>query len=136
MAVPITAAMQNAIAQNYIAILGRNPDPSGFAFWVQTYADANATPAALTAITNGFGNSVEFRETYAGKDTSTAIGLMYQNVLLRAADAGGLAYWTNYANNLISSGLPSGLPAKACACGGMPPKGLDRSRLSCMALVH
>ena len=69
MAVPITAAMQNQIAQNYIAILGRNPDPSGFSFWVQTYADANGTAAALTSITNGFGNSAEFKATYAGHNT-------------------------------------------------------------------
>jgi len=104
MAVAITAAMQNQIAQNYIAILGRNPDPLGFAFWVQTYADANGTPAALTSITNGFGNSAEFKATYAGDTTQVAVGKLYQNVLLRAADAGGLAYWTNYANGLISSG--------------------------------
>lgn len=104
MAVAITTAMQNQIAQNYIAILGRNPDPAGFAFWVQTYADANATPAALIAITNGFGNSAEFKATYASDTTEVAVGKLYQNVLLRAADAGGLAYWTNYANGLISSG--------------------------------
>jgi hypothetical protein len=104
MAVPITLAMQNQIAQNYIAILGRNPDPSGFSFWVQTYADANGTAAALTSITNGFGNSAEFKATYTGDSTSVAVGKLYQNVLLRAADADGLAYWTAYANNLISSG--------------------------------
>jgi hypothetical protein len=104
MAVAITTAMQNQIAQNYIAILGRNPDPAGFAFWVQTYADANGTAAALTSITNGFGNSAEFKATYASDTTSVAVGKLYQNVLLRAADAGGLAYWTNYADNLIKSG--------------------------------
>lgn len=104
MATQITPAMQNAIAQNYIAILGRNPDPAGFKFWVDVYANADATPAALTSITNGFGNSAEFRGTYGGMSTESAISLMYTNVLLRAADAGGLAYWTNYANNLISSG--------------------------------
>jgi hypothetical protein len=104
MAVAITTAMQNQIAQNYIAILGRNPDPAGFAFWVNTYATADATPAALVAITNGFGNSQEFRETYGQRTTSEAVALLYQNVLLRAADAGGLAYWTAYANNLITTG--------------------------------
>ena len=104
MAVAITTAMQNQIAQNYIAILGRNPDPAGFSFWVQTYADANGTPAALTSITNGFGNSAEFRGTYSSLTTSDAIALMYQNVLLRPADAGGLAYWTGIANALIAGG--------------------------------
>jgi len=104
MAVAITTAMQNQIAQNYIAILGRNPDPAGFSFWVQTYADANGTPAALTSITNGFGNSAEFRGTYAGLTTNDAVALMYQNVLLRAADAPGLTYWAGIANGLIARG--------------------------------
>jgi hypothetical protein len=104
MTVPVTSAMQNLIAQNYIAILGRNPDPTGFSFWVNTLADANNTPAAQTSIVNGFGNSAEFRATYAGLGTESAVGLLYQNVLLRPADAGGLAYWTAYANNLITSG--------------------------------
>jgi S-layer protein len=104
MAVPITSTMQNQIAQNYIAILGRNPEAGGFNFWVNTYADAGGTPAALTSITNGFGNSAEFRGTYGGLSTEAAIALMYQNVLLRAADAGGLAYWTGIANNLIAKG--------------------------------
>jgi len=104
MAVQITAAMQNQIAQNYIAIQGRNPDPAGFSFWTKQLADANNTAAAQIAVVNGFGDSTEFRQTYAGLTTSAAITLLYQNVLLRAPDAGGLAYWTGIANGLIASG--------------------------------
>ena len=104
MAVQITAAMQNQVAQNYIAILGRNPDPQGFSFWVNQLADANNTASAQTAIVNGFGNSQEFRSTYASLSTSAAVTLLYQNVLLRAPDAGGLTYWTGIANGLIASG--------------------------------
>jgi S-layer protein len=104
MAVQITTAMQNMIAQNYLAILGRNPDPSGFSYWVQTLADNNNTVAAQTAIVNGFGNSSEFRSVYASLNTTQAVTLLYNNVLLRAPDSGGLTYWSNYANNLIASG--------------------------------
>jgi hypothetical protein len=76
MAVQITPAMQNQIAQNYLALLGRNPDPTGFSF----------------------------RSTYSARTTSSAVSLLYQNVLLRAPDSSGLTYWTNYANTLIANG--------------------------------
>ena len=104
MATQITTAMQNQIAQNYIAILGRNPDSAGFSFWVNQLADANNTPTAQTAIVNGFGNSTEFRSTYASLSTTAAVTLLYNNVLLRAPDSGGLTFWSNYANSLITSG--------------------------------
>ncbi|MEI7494621.1 MAG: DUF4214 domain-containing protein, partial [Alphaproteobacteria bacterium] len=102
--VQITPAMQNQIAQNYLALLGRNPDSPGFSFWMKQLSDANNTPAAQLAIVNGFGNSAEFRSTYGALTTSAAVALLYQNVLLRAPDAGGLASWTAYANNLIANG--------------------------------
>ena len=102
MATQITTAMQNQIAQNYIAILGRNPDSAGFSFWVNQLADANNTPTAQTAIVNGFGNSSEFRSTYAALGTTAAVTLLYNNVLLRAPDSGGLTFWSNYANSLIT----------------------------------
>ena len=69
MAVQISAAIQNTIAQDYIAILGRNPDPAGFSFWVNTLANNNNTTAAQTAIAQGFGDSTEFRSTYGALTT-------------------------------------------------------------------
>jgi len=106
MSVPVTTAMQNSIANLYIAILGRNPEPAGFAYWVDAYANANATQSSLNSIAMAFGKSPEFIGTYGGRPTQDAVALMYQNVLNRTADTAGLAYWTNYANNLINGSVP------------------------------
>lgn len=103
MAVPVNSTIQSQIANLYISILGRNPEPLGFAYWVDTLANNNGTTAALNAITLGFSNSPEFTATYGGQTTSAAVGLMYTNVLNRAADAGGLAYWTNVANTYMTA---------------------------------
>jgi len=43
MAVPLTSAMQTQIANLYISILGRNPDPVGFGYWCDSYANARHT---------------------------------------------------------------------------------------------
>jgi S-layer protein len=103
MAVPVSTTIQNQIANLYIAILGRNPEPVGFGYWCETLANNNGTQAALNAITVGFGNSPEFNATYGGQTTSAAITLMYNNVLNRAPDAGGLAYWTTQYNTILAT---------------------------------
>lgn len=104
MAVPVTTTIQNQIANLYIAILGRNPEPAGFGYWCDTLANNGGTQAALNAITIGFGKSPEFIGTYGGQTTSAAITLMYNNVLNRAPDANGLSYWTAQYNSYIAQG--------------------------------
>ena len=106
MSVPVTTAMQNSIANLYIAILGRNPEPAGFSYWVDVYANNNATTNALNSIAMAFGKTPEFIGTYGGRPTQDAVALMYQNILNRAPDAQGLAYWTTFANNLINGSVP------------------------------
>jgi len=108
MALPITAAMQTSIANLYISILGRNPDPVGFGYWVDTYANANATPAALNSIASGFGKSPEFTGIYSGKTPTDAVGLMYNNILGRTGNADGVTYWSGVATTLINGGMSTG----------------------------
>ena len=108
MAVPLTTAMQTQIANLYISILGRNPDPVGFGYWCDVYANANGTQAALDAIASGFGKSPEFTGIYSGQTTANAVALMYNNILGRTQDAGGAAYWTGIANGYITSGRTVG----------------------------
>lgn len=103
-AVPVTTTIQNQIANLYIAILGRNPEPAGFGYWCDTLANNGGTQAALNAITVGFGKSPEFIGTYGGQTTSAAITLMYNNVLNRAPDANGLAYWTTQYSAYLAQG--------------------------------
>jgi hypothetical protein len=100
----VTTATQTTIANLYISILGRNPEPAGFGFWCDRLADNGNTTAAAANIARGFANSPEFIATYGGQTTSQAMTLMYNNVLNRAPDAGGLAFWVAQANALIANG--------------------------------
>ena len=100
----ITSATQTTVANLYISILGRNPEPAGFGYWCEQLADNGNTQAAINQIAFGFARSPEFIATYGGRTTAQAVTLMYNNVLDRAPDAGGLAYWTDYANKLIAAG--------------------------------
>jgi len=100
----ITTAIQNTIAQDYISILGRNPDSAGFGYWTNALANAGGTTAANTAIVNGFSIAPEFVAIYGGQTTAGAVNLMYNNILGRNADATGSTYWQGVANALIASG--------------------------------
>ena len=73
----------------YQTTLDRDPDTGGFANW--TGALANGT--ALATVVAGFVNSPEFQNTYGALSNPGFVELLYQNVLGRAADAGGLANW-------------------------------------------
>ena len=75
----------------YGAALGRTPDSGGEHAWTQ----ALQSGTALSAIAQEFLSSQEFATLY-GSSTSNAafVGLLYQNVLGRAADPAGLNGWT------------------------------------------
>ena len=108
MAVALTTAMQTQIANLYISIMGRNPDPVGFGYWCDAYANANGTQAALDSIASGFGKSPEFTSIYSGQTTAAAVGLMYNNILGRTQDSAGATYWTGVVNSYIAAGKTSG----------------------------
>ncbi|MEC3862688.1 DUF4214 domain-containing protein [Mesobacterium sp. TK19101] len=74
----------------YRATLDRDPDRGGFLDWIDRLADG--TPLVNTV--TGFVNSQEFQNTYGALTNAQFVELLYQNVLGRAADAGGLADWT------------------------------------------
>lgn len=75
----------------YEAAFGRDPDEAGLRF----HADALAEGRSPTALAGDFAASPEFEERY-GDDPSDAFftELLYANALGRAADADGLAFWT------------------------------------------
>lgn len=95
------AANQIAVSELYVALLGRNPDQSGYAFWVNQMNSGTSQ----TTLANEFAYQPEFYNTYAQQTTTTAVSDFYTNVFGRPADAGGLTFWSNYANNLISEGV-------------------------------
>src|SRR5471030_2846220 len=74
----------------YQATFNRTPDLPGFSFWIY----ANRHGHDIYDIGNGFILSNEF-VTNNGANTNNAafINIMYENVLHRTGDAGGVAWW-------------------------------------------
>ncbi|HEY5801969.1 MAG TPA: DUF4214 domain-containing protein, partial [Burkholderiaceae bacterium] len=76
----------------YQAAFDRKPDAGGLGFWISELDHG----AQMTAVARGFIDSSEFRTLYGSSlDNSGFVREMYQNVLHRAPDAGGLNFWIN-----------------------------------------
>ena len=81
-----------SIYRLYQAGLGRVPDQDGLNYWLGTLQQG----APLTALADSFLASNEFTARFgADLSHSTFVTQIYQNVLGRAPDAGGLQYWTS-----------------------------------------
>ena len=78
----------------YQTALNRAPDAAGLQSWI----DALHSGQSLGQVTSGFLNSPEFLATYGALNNTQFTTLLYDNVLHRAPDAGGLAYWVNLLN--------------------------------------
>ncbi len=73
----------------YQAAFNRAPDKPGLAYWIGQ-ADSNVS---LTNIASSFVASTEFVSTYGNLGNHQFVDQLYQNVLHRAGEAAGLAYW-------------------------------------------
>ena len=79
----------------YQAAFNRTPDTGGLSFWTHGL-DVGID---ILAISQGFVNSAEFKQVYGANPTNAhIIDLFYQNVLGRAGEPGGVAYWLNALN--------------------------------------
>lgn len=78
-----------AVARLYDAALDRRPDGGGLATW-SARLDAGAS---LRDVAAQFIASPEFQARYGGLDAAGFVRAMYQNVLDRPGDEGGVAYW-------------------------------------------
>ncbi|MGI9350057.1 MAG: DUF4214 domain-containing protein, partial [Rhizobiaceae bacterium] len=76
----------------YQAALDRTPDGDGLEYWSSRLLDGTET---ILTVANGFVTSTEFVTTYGSLDDTQFVNLLYNNVLDREADAGGLAAWLN-----------------------------------------
>jgi SpoIID/LytB domain protein len=75
----------------YTAYFLRAPDAGGFAYWTN---ELNAG-RSLASISGYFAGSPEFVGRYGQLGHSDFVDLIYTNVLGRAPDAGGKAYWVD-----------------------------------------
>src|SRR5690606_28974534 len=74
----------------------RQPDQQGFDHWF----GARARGAGLSDIAYSFAAGREFQQRYGNLSHAQFVDLVYRNVLCRAGEAAGKAYWTQ----LLASG--------------------------------
>jgi Domain of unknown function (DUF4214)/RTX calcium-binding nonapeptide repeat (4 copies) len=92
---------QAQAARIYDTFFDRVPDREGLRFWHKALANGYD----LHDIADSFMTSPEFQVTYAGTDNRGFVAKLYENVLDRAGEPGGLAFW--------SGNLDAGLASRA-----------------------
>jgi hypothetical protein len=95
-----TGSAEN-VARLYMATLGRAPDVPGLQFWAGQMDNAHVP---LSDIATSFTNSPEFIQDYGTLSNNAFVQQLYQNVLGRPADTGGLQFW----GNQLASGASRG----------------------------
>ena len=84
------------IARTYLGILTRDPDHAGFRAWLEVLLDG----MSREQIVQFFLDSGEFKAKFGSNLTDAEfVDKMYTNVLLRAADTGGLNAWVGVLNS-------------------------------------
>jgi len=82
-------ARMGGLARSYRAYFLRDPDQSGLDYWFRKVNAGWST----TQVSDFFATSGEFQSRYGALDNGAFVDLIYQNVLNRAPDAAGRAYW-------------------------------------------
>ncbi|EPX84474.1 protein of unknown function/Hemolysin-type calcium-binding repeat (2 copies) [Rubellimicrobium thermophilum DSM 16684] len=86
----LEAKWSDEVYRLYGAVFDREPDAGGFAHW----AEALAGGRPYLSVVQGFTASREFQLRYGATDDRQFVTLLYNNVLDRAPDPGGLAHWS------------------------------------------
>ena len=75
----------------YKAAFNRTPDAGGLGYWINQMDGGTG----YSSVAQNFVNSTEFKTAFGGSNPSvnTLVTKLYTNVLNRAADAGGIAFW-------------------------------------------
>jgi serralysin len=92
----VTSSNAPAAYRLYGGAFARTPDEGGFRFWTSTL-DANVS---LRDVATQFIGSEEFIGRYGSSLSNAAfVDALYQNVLSRGGDAGGVAHWNRMLDN-------------------------------------
>jgi hypothetical protein len=83
------------VARLYLAYFKRVPDKAGLDFWVGYRRAGNP----MESISNAFAQSAEFASTYGTLSNSAFVDRVYRNVLDRAPEPEGLAFWKQQLDN-------------------------------------
>ena len=80
-----------AVHRLYRAYFQRDSDDTGLCYWSRLVDGG----APLVDVSQAFAGSAEFATTYGSLTDRQFVELVYQNVLGRAGDADGVAFWTS-----------------------------------------
>lgn len=80
------------VTRVYLAALNRQPDDSGFKYWVDQLTTKGTH---IQVVADSFINSNEFKSRYPNDTNRNYVTRLYQNVLGRQPDTDGLNYWTS-----------------------------------------
>jgi len=95
----VTSANAAAAYRLYGGAFARTPDEGGFRFWASKLDEK----ASLRSVATEFINSGEFIGRYGSSLSNAAfVDALYQNVLSRGGDAGGVAYWNDVLNKQLT----------------------------------
>ncbi len=133
-------AYYETVQKMYIGYFGRPADPDGLAYWENSlnvghsptltdpfFVSYSTNPAARFMI-DFYGTSPESSRLYAGASVEDRVTAIYQNVLDRGPDAGGLVYWSAQ----IRSGALTFplLGIRIVSVAETDPSGLDSSTIA------
>lgn len=76
----------------YGAVLDRDPDPQGFAFWLDQLTSGARSLRQIADVMVGV--TPEFTDLYGDLDNAAFVNQLYLNVQDRPGEAGGVAFWT------------------------------------------
>jgi len=81
----------------YKAAFNRTPDVGGLGYWIWKMD----VGMSYSSVAQNFVNSSEFKAAFGGSNptVNTLVTKLYNNVLNRTPDAGGLAFWQNKLSN-------------------------------------
>lgn len=83
-------SLEEAVSRLYSALLGRTPDNDGLLYWLN---DMNTNNTTVQNISAGFAGSEEYEARFGAQSNEEFINQLYNNILLRDADASGYDYW-------------------------------------------
>ncbi len=125
----------DVVQELYIAFFGRPADSGGLVNFeaqlrafgaptdIQKLDAAYNTNATIRSLIDSFGSSAESNALYNG-GTAAFVTAIYQNVLNRAPDAGGLAYWSSAIDSGVLSRPHASLSIMAGASANTSTQGL------------
>lgn len=92
------SGVNGAIARIYMGVFRRQPDVGGHAYWVNVEKGGRT----VTDIAGYFVDSPEFSRSYGHLEDPDFVEILYENVMARPGDPGGIKYW----NEILAAGVP------------------------------